>query len=333
MSDLPVGTPPVPYKSRRGWLIAFGVVEILFGSLIVLVLLAILRFSGNLPQQAPMSPAGFRIFAVVFYGCMAAVFLAIGVGSTRCKNWARIAMLAVSALWLGAGVLATLLVLLLIPRIMQQQGGIPSEARHTAVVLVNAIMGFIMVFMPAVFLFFYSRKSVKATCLSHSAGEVPAAARPSSKAPVPLIILAILQGLSVFAIFGLLMVRATIVFGAVVRGPMAFLLVLAYSCLGGCAAWLIYRRRFIGWTIALCGDAFWTASIAATFALRGDLRIYRELGLSEQQLRTYQQFPQLAKVTWGVSLLLMMARLVFILYTKKYFSQAGTEAASGSLSS
>ncbi len=321
----PFGPRPVPYKDRRGWLIGFGVVEILIACFSLLLVVLVL----SLPHVGTRT----TIFAAVLYGGMAAVLLAIGVGSIRCRNWARIAMLVVSGLWLGIGVLSTLPILLLVPSIMQQQGRVSPEARHIVLVVMTATMSFFLVVMPTVFLVFYSRKSVKATCLSHGAGQVPAPTTtelPASKVPVPVIILAIWQGLGVFAF---LWVRATVVFGAVLHGQAAFLVLLAHSALSGYAAWSIYRRKLVGWAIAMFNAVFWTASTVTTFAGHDLLRIYREMGLSEQQMQAMEQFPQVQTMVWLVTLPAMTALLAFLLYTKKFFSQTGTGAASAGGSS
>ncbi len=337
MTSHPFGPRPVLYKDRRGWLIAFGVVEILiacFSLLLVILVLSLPHWAPrNSPAQASRSP-GTMIFAAVLYGGMAAVLLAIGVGSIRCKNWARIAMLVVSGLWLGTGVLSTLCILLLAPGIMHQQGGISPEARHIVLVVMTATMGFFMVVMPTVFLVFYSRKSVKATCLSRGVGQVLGRTTmelSASKVPVPVIFLATWEGLGVFAVLAFLVVRVTVVFGVVLHGPVAFLVLLVHSALGGYAAWLIYRRKLLGWAIALFKTVFWTASAVTTFAGHDVLQLYREMGVSEQQMQAVQQFPQTQRMISLMILAVMTALLVFILYTKKFFSETGTGAASAPL--
>jgi hypothetical protein len=88
-------------RARRGWLIGFGVIEILvacFCPLFVVLMLALPHLGTRNSSEQVSMPPGTMVFTTVVYGSMAAVFLAIGVGSTRCKNWARIAMLVVSGL-------------------------------------------------------------------------------------------------------------------------------------------------------------------------------------------------------------------------------------------
>ncbi len=336
MASDQLGVPPPRYKNRRGWLIAFGVVEILIACFSLLMAGAVLFSFLTLRTrgQAPVIPSAFVLLSVVFYGGIAAVFLAVGVGSIHCKNWARITMLAGSGLWLGIGVLSMPFTFLVLHSIMQQQGGMRPEARHFVYVVhvvITAATGFFMVVMPAVFLFFYSRKSVKATCLLQGAGAVPiltTTERAASKVPVPVIVLAIWQGLGVFAVFAFLVVRATVVFGLVLHGAAAFLLMSAFSVLSGCAAWLIYQRKFVGWAIALFNAVFGMASTVTTFAGRDMLQLYRQMGLSEQQLQVYNQFPQLLSAIWIITIPVTGAYLVFLLYTKKFFALAETQSRS-----
>ena len=61
-SSLPVAVPP-PYKSRRGWLIAFGVVELLMACLFLLVLL--LSFYDQFPHFLTLIWVGTLVIATL----------------------------------------------------------------------------------------------------------------------------------------------------------------------------------------------------------------------------------------------------------------------------
>jgi len=325
--------PPLPYKNRRGWLIAFGVAEILIACFLLLcvalmaVALLILP-SRPFAEQTAMSRLAVMIAATLFYGGAAAFFLTAGIGSIQRRNWARILMLVGSGFWLAIGVLGTLFILLFFPALMRQEGRIPPEAQQGVLIVIIAILGFFMVLMPAVFLVFYSRKSVKATCLASRAEHVSAPVVSASlkpKLPAPVLVLALWEGLGIFAVFAFVMVRATVVFGVVLHGAAAFLMLCGFSALAGSAAWFIYQRRLIGWFIALIKVLFGLASTITTLAGHDIMQLYREMGLSEAQLRIYERFPQLNPLVWGWSLLVMTALLGFILYTRKFFLPARTE--------
>ena len=89
--DLPLQTP-APFKSRRGWLIVFGVIEILIAGsfllLLALMLVGLLTLShSSRPVGTPELSVAGAVFAVLFYGGLGVLFLMLGVGSIKCKNW------------------------------------------------------------------------------------------------------------------------------------------------------------------------------------------------------------------------------------------------------
>lgn len=314
-------------KNRRPWLIAFGVVEILIASFFVLVVVFMALFffwlpaRSHAPQFFPV-PAAMKVFLGAVYGFMAAVFFIIGTGSILCKNWARIASLVVSGFWLGAGILTSVIMWLVIPRMLPQQNASSVVANRGVFLFVQACTVFAMVVAPAVFLVFYSRKSVRATCLTVrvNSDQVPKLKDHSTlEIPVPLVILGLWEGWQALSVFGFILVRATVLFGVVVHGAAAFLTLLLYSALSGYAAWLIFHRKLAGWGIALFTTVFWTASAVALFFRHGVTQLSRELAVMPRQAQSFQQFPRLVHVTLGASLTLMIALLIFLLYTRKFF--------------
>jgi hypothetical protein len=330
MSSVLPASVPVPYKSRRGWLIAFGVVEILIASFfLLLILLTLIAFqtlsTHKPPPQSPISPAVLMAIVGVQYVIIAAVFLIAGIGSIGCRNWARILMLAVSGLWLGIGVLTTLFLAIILPTVRQREGGPPPDTLDVAYVSTIALMVVLMVLAPAGFLFFYSRKSVKATCLAQAAGLVlppTAGALQVSSPPGPVIILAIWQALGAAGAFAPLLMRVAIVFGVVLHGMAALLVMLTSSALFAYSVWPIWRQKLIGWQIALFSTGFWTISMLVTFARHPDeQQLYREMGYNEA-LQMYQQLPHLRSLAFSVCSLTMVAALVFLLYTRKFFPPA-----------
>ena len=332
-SDLPA-PPAARFKNRRGWLIAFGVVEIVMAC-VFLLFIPLILFSlsianrQHLPEQPP-GPAGIVAMCTLFYGGLAALFLTSGIGSIKCRNWARITMLVVCGFWLFTGILSTLFMAFLFPQIIGQQGNIPIEAQHTVFVGITIFMAFVMVAMPTVFLVFYSLKSVKATCLATGAMQASGARTiqgPVDQVPILVILLALWECLGVLAVFSLFFVTANVLFGIIVRGPGAILLMTAHAALSGFAAWLIYRRDFVGWAISLLKYVFWITSWLVTLFGRDLIEVYREMGFTEQQLQLFRQIPNLQHIAVALTLAVVPVYLVLILYTKKYFSRADTGAA------
>ncbi len=333
---------PSPYKDRSGWLIAFGVFEVLiafFCLMFVLFVILVLtlpqfRTAGSSAQHHVPQAAGL-ISATIVDGGSAAVFLILGVGSIRCRNWARIAMIVVSGFWLVVGALTTLVIALLFPSMMRQQSGVSPQAAHVGYIMMMALMGVLMVAMPGLFLFFYTRASVRATCLARKAGAASAAPGPNSTAivtptsvPGPIIVLAVWQGLGVFGVLGFFMVRSTLFFGVVIHGLPAFLVLISLSTLSGYAARSIYQRRLVGWSLAVGIALFGMASTVATFAGRDMLQVYREMGFPEEQIQVFYAFPQMRWIIWFSILPVMTAYLALLVYTRKFFSETTRESGS-----
>lgn len=322
MGLAPAGSEAAPLKQRRGWLIGFGIVEILIGCFSLLASAGMLLFSPPINRsapaaQGPIPPTVITALIVTFYAAAGALFLLVGIGSLLCKNWARITMLIVSGIWLGIGLLSAMLMALLLPAI-EKQAEAPQVGFHTVFLVLIGVWGFFMILMPAVFLVFYSRKSVKATCLARAGAEPRTT---GSGVPVPVVILAIWQGLGALSVFFILFLRppTAVLFDVVLHGAAAYLFFLVYSVLCGVAAWLIYRRNFTGWAMALLIDLFFMASTVAMLAGHALPRLYAEVAGTEQGLRFYKQFPEMMHVVFGFSLVFMGALLAFIWYTKKFF--------------
>jgi hypothetical protein len=184
-------------------------------------------------------------------------------------------------------------------------------------------MAVLMVLLPAIFLFFYSRRSVRATCLAQKGAQVATPSAEGTSAPglpVPLVILGVWQGLGALSLLAIMFFRVTFVFGVILHGAAAVLVLLTYSALSGYAAWAIFRQKLIGWQIALFFAGFGAINMLVTYVRHPDmLQLYREMGFNGQALRIYEQFPQFLPVVWVGTIVGITAFLVFLLYTRKFF--------------
>ncbi len=156
--------PRVPFKNRRRWLIGFGVVEILIAcACLLFVAITVVEFIAsdlpNRPTDAPFpGPADFM--AMLVCGGLVPLFTVLGLGSIKCRNWARIASQIVGRSWLFIGVLISLFFVVVVPMVTEPQTWLSPQQLH----LVTLAMVFIMVVVSATLLAFYSLKSVRATC-------------------------------------------------------------------------------------------------------------------------------------------------------------------------
>jgi hypothetical protein len=330
-------SPALPYKDRGGWLIAFGIIEILLAALSLL--LGTFALIGSMfssrPQVAGI-PAGVHAAGVVitvgFYLVIAAFFLVAGIGSIQRRNWARILMLIGSALWLTFGVLGTLFFLFVLPKIMAAHGAVPPGAQHVERVVMGVMVLVAIVFgilLPVTFLIFYTRKSVRATCLAHGAAQAEAG-DSSRTLTVPVIIMVVWEALSALSLLFTLILPMHIAcfFGYIVRGWTTVALMLVFSGLSAAAAWLIYKMRLAGWTIAFWKLLFFGSSAVVSLASGSMSRLFIEVGQASGQAQFAQFFPHFIEFAMGGSLIVCAAYLVLLIYSRKYFLPATSSGAS-----
>jgi len=262
------------------------------------------------------------VMGLVFYSGLGAIFLVIGVGSVRLRNWARIAAQIVSGCWLATGVISGVFLIVMLPNMMQQQARPlpPGQLRAMYAVMGAFVLG-LGILLPGVLLVFNSLPSVRATFLLRGAepGAAGMQTAPAAQTPVPVMLLGAWECLGVAAVLSMLMIPATILFGFVVRGLGAILVMSAFSFLSGVAAWLIFRRDPMGWVISLGKVVFFGTSWMVTLLTRDLMEVYRQIGLSEEQIRLLQvsAFRPMIAVFSCVGLVIP-ATLLFI--SKKHFS-------------
>ena len=218
--------------------------------------------------------------------------------------------------------MTTLATGLMFPVIMRQQPAeIPAGIEHAILVMTMVAMGFFGIVLPAIFLFFYSRKGVKATCLAQNAG--PAAMPAAIEVPGFPVLLAILgawEALGMLGVLAILIMRVTLAFGFIIRGPAAVLILLVHSVLSGSAAWFIFRRNLLGWKIALAKNAFWFASAFVTFLRKPDIAgLIQQMGYDQQSFRIYEQYPQFMPSIWLGTLVMMAVLIALLVYARRYF--------------
>lgn len=327
----------LPHKDRRGWLIAFGVIEILLGAIslllctLVLITPLLLKSSHTAGRPAGLHAASVIVTAGL-YVVIAAFFIVVGIGSIRRRNWARILMLIGSALWLFVGVLGTAFVLFLLPRFMTAQHSVAPGAQHIESIVMGSmvLMGIVFgILLPLTFLIFYTRKSVKATCLARIAA-LSADGTRSRRLPVPVIILVVWEALAAISVWSFLIspMRATCLFGYIVRGWPTIVIMVVFSVLSAAAAWLIYRVRLAGWTIAFWKLLFFGASTGVSLATGSMSRLFVEMGQTPAQERLVQLFPQFITVVMASTLIMCSAYLALLIYSRRFFLRVTPPATS-----
>jgi hypothetical protein len=336
------------YKDRRGWLVAFGIFEFLIAAffLLMAVMMAVIVPRVPMPSGQPAFPPAFFLVIAGFYLAVAALFVAVGIGSILARNWARIVMIAISSLWLAFGVLGTISSAVLMPMILRQQEAIlrqshpetqPLNLGVSVIFVVIAFQALLMVAVPLIFLLFYVGKNVRATCqgniaaagavaaVSAPALPVPAAvaAQPARTPPVPVMILAAWYAFSGLSVVGALWLPMAVVFGVVVRGVPGRLLMLGMGCVSLFCAWGIYKLRREGWWTAVAFSVFGLVSGLAT-AIRLDMtsfnaEVYQAMGISPPAVDIFKMFPGFMTFCLSLGVVLAAGLLGLLFYAKRYF--------------
>jgi hypothetical protein len=322
----PLPLPPEPQsKDRRGWLIAFGVIEILLAAVALLFAVftaLVLRPQGPTPAQPSGITTGSILFAVSIYLLVGGVLLLLGIGSCLARNWARIGMIVVSSFWLAFGLVASLLVLLVFPaslQMAQQQGReLPAGFALGFTVVFFLITSVFLVALPAIFLFFYTRKSVRETCMARS-GYAPGA----SSRPVAVWLLLANYGVAFLAIPYLLFFgRNHLVFGVVLPRPATIAVHLVSLAVVALILLWLYQCRRRGWMLALGYQLFWLVSYCVTILMYPDMtQAYLEMGYSPAEVAGMGA-GRVLLLTQLVMLIFAGAVTGLIAYAGRYFRDA-----------
>ena len=319
MTDVEAPPPPA-FKNRRGWLIAFGIAEILIGCLILLLMAATYFILRKVPATATAPPpdAGAMLIAGIIYGAIAVLFVVIGIGSIHARRWARLAMLIVSWAWLAMGVLTSIMLAFILPRIFaaQPDASAPNvaAAQHLGEIVMFVTLGLFFIVLPLVFIFFYSGKNVKATC------ELAAPVTHPSK-PAVVLIASAWFAMGIFGYLFVFMRPALPWFGYVLHGWAAYTAAAAMEALTIWLAWNLYRQRELAWKITIAWLIIGWASMLITIARFGFLGMYGAMGYSEAELAPLATFTKVG-LLFGCALGVLF--LIFMLATRKYYRQPAT---------
>jgi len=332
MNDAPPQTAPIEspapaHKDRSTGLILFGVLTITLGCLAGLLVLFMLagQAAAAKTTHAPANIASI-LPAIAIYGVLAAVLICLGIGSIQARRWARALLLIFSWSWLLMGIMTTVMMGLILPKAManlaaaQQSAGhpaLPPAALHAVLVVMVVFCCLFLVFLPAVWIFFYGSRHVKATCEMRD--PLP---RWTDACPLPVLALC-LWLLFTVPMMLLMPIAAHGVmpcFGIFLTGLPGSLLCLAIAAVWTYAAWLVYHLNPQGWWLILISLLIFAASGAATFARHDVLEMYQLMGYPQEQI---DQLRQTGLLTGNHMLWLMLGSLLpfigYLIFVKKYF--------------
>ncbi len=320
--------PQAVYKDRTVGLVLFGILEILLGGLCALLVPLIALSMVMAAQRVTPTDPRMMIPGMMVYVVMAVVLIWLGIGSVRCRRWARALSLVLAWLWLVIGIAAMAFCIVLMPGMyeaMGQQGKAPPREFLLVVETITfGMLGCIYVVLPGALVLFYQSRHVRATCEAKDPQ-----VRWTDRCPLP--VLAVSVGWAATAFFSpwAFCYGAVLpLFGTLVTGFPAGLVILAGTAIAGCLAWGTYRLKMFAWWGSIAVVVLWTASVAVTFSRIGLMDFYRAMHMPPEQLKMIQQTGMVERVDalmpWLPSLA-ALAMVGYLLFTKRYFARAAAE--------
>jgi hypothetical protein len=319
---------PVPYKDRSVGLIIFGILTILLGCLVGLFL-PLMLIGQAASARATGAPTNYSAIlpVVSMYGISAVVLVWLGIGSIMARRWARALLLIYSWSWLAVGLFVLVFMAFLIPRTLANlpsngttgQPAMTSAAIAGVMVFLFLLLGVCFVILPAVWIFFYNSRHVKATCETRD----PVTCWTDA---CPLPVLGFCLWLAFSATMMLLMPIAghgvAPFFGMFLTGVPGMMLYLAIAVIWSYAAWSLYKLEQRGWwliLIALC--AFMTSALL-TYARHDLVEMYHLMGYPEAQIAQMQKTGLLNgnRMNWLMAFS-VLPFLGYLLFIKKFLGR------------
>jgi hypothetical protein len=317
-----VSEPVAAFKDRSTGLIIFGILTILMGCMtgLLVLLMLVQAVAIKNPNAAPLS----SLLVIIFiYGALTVGLIWLGIGSIMARRWARALILIFSWAWLLMGIVMVIVMPIILPKTFANlpanangQPAMPPGAVVGMVIGMTLFFGFFFVLLPAIWIFFYNSRHVKATCETRDP-----LARWTDACPLPVL------GLSLWLWFGVPMMLLMPVighgmipfFGMFLSGAPGSLVCVALAALWAWCAWLLYKLDRRGWWLILMAIIVFTVSSVLTYSRHSMLEMYQQMGYPQAQIDQLQQTGLLTG-NWMVWMMVavMVPFLGYLLFVKKY---------------
>jgi hypothetical protein len=256
---------PIQYKSRRGGLIFFGLLELALGGMCLLVLALtavsmamVAAHPVGVPAQLSPSQMMSSMSLYLFGG---ALLICLGIGSLLCRRWARDLSLVVAWVWLLSGLATGAALVFLLPRVlaMMPPSGQP-DVTTVVYTCLSVLLGLFGITVPLSMILFYRSPHVRATCRA-----LDPRPRWTERAPLPLL------GLSLWLTFSavcMMTLTAYAVFpfgGRFLTGPAAVIVWCAIGAVLFYVAWGVFALRIEAWWAGMAYGALATVYCVVVF--------------------------------------------------------------------
>jgi hypothetical protein len=314
-SDVPVAMQD--FKDRGAWLIAFGILEILLGCLCALFVPWMI-WGQSVSAKATGGSPDYRMAVpgVMMYSMLAVAFGWLGIGSIRCRRWARALLLILSWSWLVVGVIAVGTLLLLWPKMSESM---PPGAKEIALVVAAVIWSVIFILLPGFLVLFYTGKHVKATVEARDS-----AACWTDRCPLPVLAVSVWMGFGAVSLLSMPLAYNAVLpfFGQLLTGTPATLAILLLTALWGYLAWGWYRLEPMAWWITVATFPVLTVSTVITFAQIDLMDMYRSMGYPPDQIALIAKYNVLTgKAMAWYAAAFMVPLIAYLVWVKRFFRQ------------
>ncbi|PTX97951.1 hypothetical protein [Opitutus sp. ER46] len=283
---------PAPYQDRKTALIVFGVFELLLALLLaaitllsVVTLLAVRAKSAGGPTVA--------LWSVLVLAGMAVAAAWLGIGTILARRWARALNLCLGWIWLVCGLLGSLSLVWILPefdrsmRLTAAQSG-QHLTEGMMLAMKSSMIGMVLVMyvvIPSALVLFFRAENVRRTCEARDPVR-----RWTDACPLRVLGLVLLFGVGTLsvALLSPLYGRALPVFGHVLSGTPAILVLLAFAALSAWIACGLYRLKRSAYFTALGVVLLGGLNTFISFYGSNLIAYYEKLGLGRDELRAIE---------------------------------------------
>jgi hypothetical protein len=258
---------------------------------------------------------------MLVYVGLAAVFVWLGIGSIRCRRWARALVLILAWSWLCVGVISVPVMGFVMPRILATSSpngqGLPHAALVVIIVFQLAFITLLMVVVPGVLVFFYRSRHVKATCETRDPVR-----RWTDACPLPVLGLAcfLWLGSASMLIYPFAYGGVLPVFGTIVSGLAGTLLAVGLAVVWFWLGQMCYQIKVAGWWALLAILIVFSISSFITFWHLDIMDLYRKMGFPEAQLDLIRRQGWISSkfMLWN-SVVWLVPILGYLIWVKRFF--------------
>jgi len=308
------------YKDRKGWLIVFGIYEVLAGLSLALIAFFSFLISNKLPI-----PKLWITTTGIMMTVLAIQRVILGIGSIQAKRWARALVLIFSWVSLVTGSLSIIFSFFITQPAPPYSPSLNPQIMGMIRLISKGFEVFISVVVPLVFVLFYGSEDVKKTCESRNPN-------PSWTDRCPLIVL----GLSIYKCIGALAFMGFIPFGfgypfffTVIEGIPGSIIWIAHSILMIYAAVLLYGLHLKGWFLAFGIHLFGFINMGCYLISKGFADYFSRIKDPYfQEISQKMIIPNQA--LWSIySVAVIVGVILYLLYVRRYFNFKNVAQARG----